>query len=221
MRAHGFEQLRSVIVDKLQAGQELSDVDITACLKAATSSEEVGSRGFVLDGWPRTEAQAILLEEAGIVPSTVVEISTSDATCRARGPIDVEPQLDSYHRSNSKSTPSSFYRRLRGNVVTVDGEQSRWAVYAAAERSVMVRRTGALNEEWEWTDDACLFVVQATQQAESHYRQRISAGQPAKLSTLGGVISLDSFRRGLSAEFGGYCPVSFKGWMKMVVVSRV
>lgn len=67
-----------------------------------------------------------------------MQLRLSDATCRARGPIDVAPQMEAYIAANSKTDPASFYRRLRGNVTSIDGEGSRWAVYAAAERAVMV-----------------------------------------------------------------------------------
>jgi adenylate kinase len=84
--------------EAIQGGRLVSD-DVVLELVRGMLSEDAGARGFVMDGYPRTQAQAVALEtlvsELGCVVTQALSLTISDAemmrrlsgrlTCRSCG----------------------------------------------------------------------------------------------------------------------------------------
>ncbi|KAJ3158060.1 hypothetical protein HDU89_000443 [Geranomyces variabilis] len=90
---------RGVILEKLSLGAIPTDSELALCAAAADNApddqilplivarlkrEDCMNRGWVLDGFPRTRAQADALREKGIMPNRLLLLRASPETCRSR-----------------------------------------------------------------------------------------------------------------------------------------
>lgn len=62
----------------MERGELVPDSIITSIVIARLDSDDCVRNGWLLDGFPRTEAQAIALQNAGITPSYVVGLEVPD-----------------------------------------------------------------------------------------------------------------------------------------------
>ena len=86
-------------------------------------AEDDAKNGFILDGFPRTVAQAEALEKMGVNIDKVVEIHVADEAITARmsgKPETVISRLKTYHE---KTAPLKDFYAARGKLVTVEGQQ--------------------------------------------------------------------------------------------------
>ena len=68
----------------MDSGALVPDTVITTLLKNRLSQPDTKSNGWVLDGFPRTRAQAISLQIEGVIPMRFISIDVSDAVCQER-----------------------------------------------------------------------------------------------------------------------------------------
>ncbi len=111
--------------------------------KPLTRLRDAGE-GFVLDGFPRTVAQAIALEQTlapglvDLVVQLVVDPRVLSARLAARGREDdvaaaIEQRLHAFHR---ETQPMIERYRCSGRLVVIDGHQPVDAVYAQIEEEL-------------------------------------------------------------------------------------
>jgi adenylate kinase len=131
------------------AGQLVPD-DLMIDLIRERLGEDDAQRGFVLDGFPRTMAQAEALEEMlheiGLELDVVLEFQLDDEVGRERmlkraaeeGRVDDTPEaidrrLRLYHE---QTKPLVEYYRSRGNLVGIHADRSIEAVFAEIQQAL-------------------------------------------------------------------------------------
>ena len=131
------------------AGQLVPD-DLMIDLIRERLGEDDAQRGFVLDGFPRTMAQAEALEEMlheiGLELDVVLEFQLDDGVGRERmlkraaeeGRVDDTPEaidrrLRLYHE---QTKPLVEYYRSRGNLVGIHADRSIEAVFAEIQQAL-------------------------------------------------------------------------------------
>ena len=62
----------------MEAGQLVPDAVIIGLVKERLSQADCAAKGWLLDGFPRTEAQADALSKFGIVPDVFIYLSVPD-----------------------------------------------------------------------------------------------------------------------------------------------
>ncbi len=73
-----FSQTAQEMVRRLRDGEQVDDQLVVRLLKQRLSQQDVLERGFVLDGYPRTQAQAELLQKYEITPDKVLYCSLEE-----------------------------------------------------------------------------------------------------------------------------------------------
>lgn len=68
----------------MDRGALVPDSLITDLLKKRLSEPDVKAKGWLLDGFPRTRAQAISLQIGGVIPNLFINIDVSDVVCQQR-----------------------------------------------------------------------------------------------------------------------------------------
>jgi adenylate kinase len=133
----------------VNAGELVSDELMIALIRERLAQEDTRS-GFVLDGFPRTTAQAgalgQLLGEIGRVFSVVFALQIPDSVAfdrlRLRAEVEgraddtdeaIRRRLENYHR---ETEPLIEYYRVRGNLVTIHAERSEGEVFAELQQAL-------------------------------------------------------------------------------------
>jgi adenylate kinase len=153
------DMLRAAISDGTPLGKEVEAVvnagdlvsdDLMVALIRERLAQEDTRNGFILDGFPRTTAQAEaldhLLREIGRSFSVVFALQIPDAVAFARlrrraqleGRADdtdeaIHRRLDNYHR---ETEPLIEYYRTRGNLVPIHGDRSEGEVFAELQQAL-------------------------------------------------------------------------------------
>lgn len=116
-------------VDAILAGGEYVPDEITVAMLSQRIAEEDATNGFILDGFPRTEAQVAsldeLLGEVGLDRVVVFEVDEAELTDRlmARGRADdtAETIHNRFKVYEDQTQPLIDLYAERGLVVTIDG----------------------------------------------------------------------------------------------------
>lgn len=133
----------------VNAGELVSDELMIALIRDRLAQEDTRS-GFVLDGFPRTTAQAEaldqLLGEIGRSFSVVFALQIPDAVAferlRLRAQVEgraddtdeaIRRRLENYHR---ETEPLIEYYRARSNLAPVHGERSEGEVFAELQQAL-------------------------------------------------------------------------------------
>lgn len=102
-------------------------------------------KGWVLDGYPQTRAQAVHMAEVGIVPDNVFQIQVPIETVynRTVGSVQTDFGCDRSIlvrrlATQAKSVPETgfFYNKFYNSLVAVDGCKSRWYMEDIAIESI-------------------------------------------------------------------------------------
>lgn len=140
-------ELGRAVADVLDRGDLVPDDVVVGVVAEALGG---AGDGYVLDGFPRDQAQARLLEAAhgGGLPDAVVFLALADGVARRRLVARTEGRSDDrdpdvierrLHRFHEETDPLVAFYRGRGLLVAVDGDRPPDAVtadiLAALERS--------------------------------------------------------------------------------------
>jgi adenylate kinase len=146
------EQVESIV----NAGELVSDDLMIALIRERLAQEDT-SNGFILDGFPRTTAQAEALDQMfgeigrrfDVVFALQIPDSVAIERLRRRAELEgraddtddaIRRRLDNYHR---ETEPLIEYYRSRGNLVPIHGERSEGEVFLeiqeALEQSAVTR----------------------------------------------------------------------------------
>lgn len=130
---------------QVATGELLDDDGANQLISGRVAKGDV-SRGFILDGYPATEAQAQFLDELiaknGLMAPKVVVLEVPDAVARERmqrrkrsgdDSENIERRLADYHKEDEFL--AGWYKRE--NSVRVDATQSVDAVFQSVERSLI------------------------------------------------------------------------------------
>uniref|UniRef100_H2ZK16 Uncharacterized protein n=1 Tax=Ciona savignyi TaxID=51511 RepID=H2ZK16_CIOSA len=190
----------SILAQKMQEyileGGTVPDVLAVDALALMLLNTSCTTRGYVLDGFPNTEAQVTLLHNRGIIPVKMIELQINDLeiikrASRDRAELDQSTRLHNSDKITAVKCASyneniaalrKWYTENHQNWVMLDGNASKWQLW----KNVVAEATGS--------------VVQI-----QNYIERISAGNAAKLANL--CISPSDFRKRLGC-YKEYCPVS-------------
>ena len=127
----------------MDAGQLVSD-DVVVGIVADRIEEPDAKKGFILDGFPRTVAQAVALDsmlaKKHLALDTVVELKVDEAALLSRiakraddNPDSFKIRLDAYR---AQTAPVSGYYAGKGKLKTVDGMLSVEAVARAIDAAL-------------------------------------------------------------------------------------
>jgi adenylate kinase len=133
----------------VNAGELVPDELMIALIRERLAQEDAHD-GFILDGFPRTTAQAEALDqmfgEIGRTFSVVFALQIPDAVAfdrlRLRAQVErraddtdeaIRRRLDNYHR---ETEPLIEYHRIRGNLVPIHGDRSEGEVFAEIQAAL-------------------------------------------------------------------------------------
>jgi adenylate kinase len=133
----------------VNAGELVPDELMIALIRERLAQEDAHD-GFILDGFPRTTAQAEALDqmfgEIGRTFSVVFALQIPDAVAfdrlRLRAQVErraddtdeaIRRRLDNYHR---ETEPLIEYHRTRGSLVPIHGDRSEGEVFAEIQSAL-------------------------------------------------------------------------------------
>ena len=136
-------ELGNQVESIVNEGELVSDHLMIALIRERLAQEDT-SNGFILDGFPRTTAQAEALDhmfgEIGRNFDVIFALQIPDSVAferlRRRAELEgraddtdeaIRRRLDNYHR---ETEPLIEYYRTRGNLVPIHGERSEGGVFA-------------------------------------------------------------------------------------------
>eukprot|EP00658_Telonema_sp_P-2_P007842 TRINITY_DN12923_c0_g1_i1.p1 TRINITY_DN12923_c0_g1~~TRINITY_DN12923_c0_g1_i1.p1 ORF type:complete len:248 (+),score=55.00 TRINITY_DN12923_c0_g1_i1:322-1065(+) len=150
----------------MDSGALVPDTVITSLLKNRLSQPDTKSKGWVLDGFPRTRAQAISLQIEGVIPMRFISIDVSDAVCQERvaGRV-VDPSTGISYNSTTNPPPAGVKTEVRTDD-GVDDHKRRLAIHRRNEPEVHSCYPGALRVSGERTPDEIFVDIQAAVDAK-------------------------------------------------------
>jgi adenylate kinase family enzyme len=120
-------------------GSLLDDETLVRLLVKRLSFKDCVEKGFVLEDFPRTRKQAVLLAEAGVTPSTVLALRITNEHCYKRSQdmakfannrIVLSHKIDAWRQQ--VPLVLAFYQRFHHAVREIDASRSKWYVQDAA-----------------------------------------------------------------------------------------
>lgn len=178
-------------------GKELEDMTLINLLQRRLEFKDCQKHGWVLEGFPKTRSQAILMAKKQIVPTNVIFIDVpTDEVYRRTEPdkntvFDCDRTVLKARISNFKAhfPDTLFYYRVQyNNVSSIDGTKSRWFMQDVAIDGLR----NNLKARMEFARD---------------YFFGQSEGRPCIMENLNCERGI--FKQTLS-QFGYFCPVSWK-----------
>ncbi|KAJ3325576.1 adenylate kinase [Boothiomyces sp. JEL0866] len=184
----------------LESGKELPDQVVVEAVILTTNRIVAAGKGWILDGYPTTIAQAMALEKAGFQPHLFLNLTIEDKEIVKRANDDYRQQLRtgtenphlnvpeinqlrSDHYKNHIMSIKNLYNMKFSNWTDMTGDKSKWAlkeeVISLSEKALARRQT---------------------------YLDLILKGQAASVQGVGLSNSYLASHRG---KFGVYCPYSF------------
>ena len=162
---------------------------------------DCAARGWVLEGFPQTRAQAILMARKGLNPTSVIvlHIDQNEILRRARASegesLNLESLAERVKQSEQMFATMYFYQKIYNNVSSVDALRSKWFV-----------------------QDVSLEAIRSNLEAKMNFaRDLLHTGsateRPCKMANLN--IDRIYMKQSLS-QFGHFCPVSFRNENRFV-----
>lgn len=138
-----FEQsdLAVKVREELSDGKELSEAIMVDVISWRLGLADVLERGAVLDGFPKTSAQAVALANRGFLPSPVIFLSCGNFSMQKRVSAKFKHNLTSLCLQMGKCAEStneavSWYQNTYDNVRYLSSEHSKWWVRDTAVNSI-------------------------------------------------------------------------------------
>jgi len=193
------------VADKLRnQGRDLDDLMMVKLIQHRVEMADVASRGWILEGFPQTRAQAQLMARKSLLPTNVIMINVPlEEVYKRTEPLQNEEfgcnrvilrKLLDYAEKNMPAMVY-FYQKYYNSVTSIDGLKSKWFV-----------------------EDV------ATQAISAHLKSRMifardyqHAGYPSERPCLVADLHMDRcyFKQSVS-QFNYFCPVSWKNEKKFI-----
>jgi len=124
-------ELGKQVTSLLDSGQYVSDEITNAIVKKAISTKECKTKGFILDGYPRTIVQANFLDSLGVDVKAVL-LDASDDTIISRlngrnsGRADDNPEVIKTRLKvyNESTAPLIDYYKEKGLLIVINAEDT-------------------------------------------------------------------------------------------------
>ena len=126
-------------------GRDLDDLLLVQLIQKRVGMADCTSRGWVLEGFPQTRSQAILMAKKSLLPSNViiVDIPIEEVYKRTQALIKDEFGCDRTLLKRRlditcKNTPQMvyFFQKYYNNVTSIDGLKSKWFLEDVAVRAI-------------------------------------------------------------------------------------
>nr|XP_046228264.1 adenylate kinase 9 [Scatophagus argus] len=179
----------------LDQGLVVPDELAIQCLKVALMSSVCNTRGYVLDGFPKTLQQAELMESLSIIPMIVVELELNTVEVLNRGLVD-KMKPNKPHLMHD----SSEILHIRNSCYKQEVERVR--KYFQQQYQNWIPLSGLKSKWWIW--NSILKEISISMKNIHTYLDRTSSRQTACINRL--CITPKELQHGLG-EFGQYCPV--------------
>ena len=128
-----------------EQGRDLDDLLLVQLIQKRVEMSDCASKGWVLEGFPHTRAQAILMAKKSLLPSNVVILNIPLEEVYKR----TAPSVNDDFGSNrtilkrrldyaAKNMPAMvyFFHKFYHNVTSVDGTKSKWFMEDVAVRAI-------------------------------------------------------------------------------------
>jgi adenylate/nucleoside-diphosphate kinase len=216
---------------RLRAGGVVSEELVADAVAVVCSRAVAQTRGYVLDGYPQSEAQRGLLSTRGVNVRRVIELALDDAKVLSRAVADaakIDPKTLAVRMSDACflfAVVTVFYSPALARLLDVsltlpqlfdspDIQQGRLTVFRSlappllAHYSQALRIVSTLDADWSkwrlWSAVAPL--VEASVKQMQAFRRAQACNGAVSIEGLG--VSLDVIMPRLS-PFGLYCPVTY------------
>ncbi|XP_065820230.1 adenylate kinase 9 [Labrus bergylta] len=193
----------------LSQGLVVPDELAIQCLEVALMSSVCSTRGYVLDGFPKTLKQAELMRSKSIIPMTAVELELDTVEVLKRGLLDKmkpnKPHVmhdsseilhirNSCYKEEMEHVRQHFQQQYQ-NLILLDGSKSQW---------------------WIWNN--ILKETSINMKCIHNFLERIQRGQSACINRL--CVTPTELQNRLG-EFGQYCPVCLALHLHLVDCSEI
>lgn len=205
------EELRGLLL----SGSPITDELQVRCIHRATGWANSVRNGWVLDSFPRTERQAELMKEMGVVPQDVfaMQLGSDEATL----------SIVAERTRAQKQRQAVDYQQLAGKAGAGDGmaglvrPERRLVGHPQAEQQELVGLRGFYESNYDnlylldssstpWdTTDTALAQLRKMQDARTRYKQLVARKEAAPVQFTG--FTKQHIRANMSAAFKDYCPV--------------
>ncbi|KAI8894618.1 hypothetical protein BC833DRAFT_604251 [Globomyces pollinis-pini] len=204
-------RLCRVIKEHLQKGQELPDELVVEAVVLMTSRVIASGKGWILDGYPTTLKQAMLLEKAGFQPHVFIEITIDEETVRQRAKEDMLKEIRLCTPDLHLNVPELNMKRnytYENNIEAIrhffGSKYSNW------------ERLDGTSSKWSLKQDA-----QTLTQAASGRRQRyLSLKSQGYAAPIYGVGLSNAYQSKHMSRFGRYCPYSLVALKELHISSE-
>ncbi|XP_018429496.1 PREDICTED: adenylate kinase 9 [Nanorana parkeri] len=189
-------ELASDIKSLLVKGLAVPDELAIKCLEVALMDPTCNTTGVVLDGYPATEQQAVLLQACSIIPIKIFELEIQMREILYRGQLDKKESKRPYPVHDS------------AQILTVRNSNYKQEIQRIKEYYVMQHQNwcevDATRSKW-WVSNQIVEEVRVSINQVQTYMERTMEGKAAAIADF--CITHQELVSRLG-EFGQYCPVS-------------
>ena len=127
------------------AGRDLDDLLLVQLIQKRVEMADCASRGWVLEGFPQTRAQAIIMAKKSLLPANVImlNIPITEVYKRTESLVNsdfgsnrliMKRRLDYYMKNYPQMV--YFFHKFYNNVTSIDGLKSKWFMEDVAVRAI-------------------------------------------------------------------------------------
>ncbi|KAJ3357640.1 adenylate kinase [Entophlyctis luteolus] len=187
----------SKISEYLRNGRDLPDTDIIDAVMIVTSRAVCLARGWILDGFPNTIAQALELENRGLIPHMVFEVKLESNEMIQRSVGDLKADLKAKAARLNYPDVSQLRDIVHSDNVVALRElyEQKYAVWIDVDGS---------KSKWFLKEEITKHIEERTKKRQN-YQTLKTNGQAAPVMDVG--LSQEEVKKKWS-KFRNYCPVS-------------